>query len=149
MNARSRRRLLLDEFALALDASVIARQVAIAADDPVAGNAECDRIGGAGTGDGTDRVWRSDRICAPAISHRGSDRNRAQRFPNAALERRPAQSSANSDPCFQIEKFPIVDRRMKKPSAGISAIADLSPVYATRTIIVSSRRKISPVRQRS
>ena len=43
-------------------------------------------------------AFGSDRICELAIRPRGSDRIRAQRLPNAALKRRPAQVKQQAKP---------------------------------------------------
>ena len=82
--------LLPDQFTLALDAPAVARQIAIAADDAVARNGQCDRVGGAGASDRTGRGEGADPTGQLHVGHRPADRDRAKLLPDAALERRPA-----------------------------------------------------------
>jgi hypothetical protein len=79
-----------DQFTLAVDAPAVARQVAIGADDSVARNGQCNRAGGAGTSDHTDRGQWADPTGQSHVGNRPSDGDRAHLLPDAALKRRPA-----------------------------------------------------------
>ncbi len=86
----SRQGLSPDQLALALDAPAIICQTAVGADDTVARNGQCDRIGGACAGDRAGRAEGTDPLGKLGVGHRPSHRNRAELLPDAALECRPA-----------------------------------------------------------
>src|SRR5258708_14490988 len=79
-----------DKRLLALYAPAVAAERAIAADDPVAGDDDGDRIGGAGTRHGSGGAGLPDPTREVSIARGGAGRDAAKRFPDLALEGSPA-----------------------------------------------------------
>ena len=61
------------------------------ADDAVAGGDDRDRVAAVGRADGADRVLMADLACERAIAAGLAERDRQQRLPDFALERRAAE----------------------------------------------------------
>src|SRR6185437_6725113 len=78
---------LLEQRVFAFEAPAIAGQVAVLADDAMAGNNDGDRIRGAGARDGANSSGLADRACDLGVRARGAVGDAAKLVPDAALER--------------------------------------------------------------
>src|SRR3989449_9947333 len=84
--APSGSRFTVEEGTLALDAPAVARERAVVAHDPVAGNGDRDRVRRASLPDGAHGFRRADALRDLRVRHRGAGRDLAQRLPDALLK---------------------------------------------------------------
>src|SRR2546422_861271 len=136
--APSGSRFTVEEGALALDAPAVARERAVVAHDPVAGNGDRDRVRRASLPDCAHGFRRADALRDLRVRHRGSGRDLAQRLPDALLKGGAAHIERQVEP--ERRRFDEADH-LGDPLLEVLVAADQGPPW--RPIARSPRRRRS------